>query len=129
MKVGVPIVDLMTGMYVAVAVLAALARRERTGVGDYIDIAMLDVQASFLANQSMNYLLTGKTPQRTGNRHPNLQPQDVYRCSDGYLVVACGNDPQFAKLCGVLARPEIAQRSPMTNDIRPTPGACKISQP
>jgi len=107
-KVGLPIVDLMTGMYVAVAVLAALLRREQTGMGDYIDIAMLDVQAAFLANQAMNYLLTGKAPQRTGNRHPNIQPQDVYACSDGHLVIACGNDSQFVKLCGVLGLPELA---------------------
>src|SRR5690606_4378643 len=73
-KVGVPIVDLMTGMYATVGILAALARREQTGRGDYIDLAMLDVQATFLANQAMNFLLSGKAPRRTGNSHPNIQP-------------------------------------------------------
>src|SRR5207247_1085707 len=76
-KVGVPIVDIMSGMYAAIAVLAALARRNETGRGDYIDIGMLDVGVSFLANQAMNYLVSGKAPRRTGNAHPNVQPQDV----------------------------------------------------
>jgi crotonobetainyl-CoA:carnitine CoA-transferase CaiB-like acyl-CoA transferase len=105
-KVGVPIVDLMTGMYAAVATLAALARREVSGKGEYIDIAMLDVQVGFLANQAMNHLLSGKTPRRTGNAHPNIQPQDVFPCRDGKLVIVVGNDGQFAKFCEVLGRPE-----------------------
>jgi crotonobetainyl-CoA:carnitine CoA-transferase CaiB-like acyl-CoA transferase len=107
-KVGVPIVDIMTGMYTAVAVLAALSRRAVTGKGDYIDVAMLDVQAAFLANQSMNYLISGKAPQRNGNKHPNIQPQDVFRCRDGYIALAVGNDGQFAKFCHALGRPELA---------------------
>jgi len=106
-KVGVPIVDLMTGMYACVAVLAALARRERTGQGDYIDIAMLDVQSAFLANQAMNYLVSGKIPKRLGNSHPNIQPQDVFECSDGYVAVAVGNDEQFVKFCDVISRPDL----------------------
>ena len=105
-KVGVPIVDLMTGMYAAVATLAALARREISGKGEYIDIAMLDVQVGFLANQAMNHLLSGKTPRRTGNAHPNIQPQDVFPCRDGKLVLVVGNDGQYAKFCEVLRRPE-----------------------
>jgi crotonobetainyl-CoA:carnitine CoA-transferase CaiB-like acyl-CoA transferase len=107
-KVGVPIVDIMTGMYAVIAVLAALARRERTGDGNYIDIGMLDVQVSFLANQAMNYLVSGKTPVRTGNGHPNIQPQDVFPCRDGHIVLAIGNDGQFAKLCEVLGMPDLA---------------------
>ncbi len=103
-KVGVPIVDLMTGMYATVGILAALARRAETGVGDAIDLAMLDVQAAFLANQSMNWLVGGRTPQRGGNRHPNVQPQDVFACADGHLVLAVGNDGQFARLCRALDR-------------------------
>jgi crotonobetainyl-CoA:carnitine CoA-transferase CaiB-like acyl-CoA transferase len=106
-KVGVPILDLMTGMYAAVAVLAALSRRHVTGSGDYIDLAMLDVQAAMLANQAMNYLLTGRTPRRTGNAHPNIMPQQVFRCLDGEIVLAVGNDGQYAKLCEVLGRPEL----------------------
>jgi crotonobetainyl-CoA:carnitine CoA-transferase CaiB-like acyl-CoA transferase len=105
-KVGVPIVDLMTGMYTAVSVLAALARRNECGVGDAIDIAMLDVQVATLSNQAMNYLVSGKVPRRNGNAHPNIQPQDVYACADGDVILVVGNDGQFAKLCGVLGHPE-----------------------
>ena len=107
-KVGIPIVDIMTGMYATVAMLAALARREQSGEGEYIDIAMLDVQVGFLANQAMNHLLSGKAPRRSGNAHPNIQPQDVYPCRDGNLVLVVGNDGQFAKFCEVLGRPEWA---------------------
>lgn len=103
-KVGVPIVDLMTGMYTAVSVLAALARRNETGVGGYVDIAMLDVQVATLANQAMNYLVSGKVPQRNGNAHPNIQPQDVYSCADGDVILVVGNDGQFAKLCHVFGK-------------------------
>jgi crotonobetainyl-CoA:carnitine CoA-transferase CaiB-like acyl-CoA transferase len=105
-KVGVPIVDIMTGMYAAVGVLAALARRAETGKGDYIDVAMLDVQSAFLANQAMNWLASGNTPKRGGNRHPNIQPQDVFRCADGFVALAVGNDGQFGRLAEVLGRPE-----------------------
>ncbi|MEY2953671.1 MAG: hypothetical protein RLZZ401_1758 [Pseudomonadota bacterium] len=108
-KVGVPIVDLMTGMYTAVSVLAALARRAETGRGDSIDIAMLDVQVATLANQAMNFLVSGKTPQRNGNAHPNIQPQDVYACADGAVILVVGNDRQFAKLCQALGHPEWVQ--------------------
>jgi len=105
-KVGIPIVDIMTGMYATVAMLAALARREVSGQGEYIDIGMLDVQIGFLANQAMNHLLSGKAPRRAGNAHPNVQPQDVFPCRDGKLVIVVGNDGQFAKFCAALGRPE-----------------------
>jgi len=108
MKVGLPIIDLMTGMYAAVAVLAALARRAVTGEGDYIDLAMYDVQVATLANQAMNYLLTGNAPRRVGNGHPNIMPQQVFRCRDGHIVLAVGNDGQYSKLCQVLGRPELS---------------------
>ena len=107
-KVGVPIIDLMTGMYAVAGILAALTRRAETGIGDTIDLAMLDVQAAVLANQAMNWALTGRTPTRGGNRHPNIQPQDVFACADGAFVLAVGNDGQFGKLCEVLGRPEWA---------------------
>jgi crotonobetainyl-CoA:carnitine CoA-transferase CaiB-like acyl-CoA transferase len=107
-KVGVPIVDIMTGMYAAIAVLAALARRQESGHGEHIDIGMLDVGVSFLANQAMNHLISGRTPRRAGNAHPNIQPQDVFATRDGYLVLAVGNDDQFARLCEVLGRPDWA---------------------
>ena len=107
-KVGLPIVDLMSGMYAAVSVLAALAGREATGRGVLIDVAMLDVMVATLSNQAMNYLISGNTPQRTGNAHPNIQPQDVFACSDGTMAVAVGNDGQFAKFCEVLGMPELS---------------------
>jgi crotonobetainyl-CoA:carnitine CoA-transferase CaiB-like acyl-CoA transferase len=108
-KVGVPIIDLMTGMYAAVAILAALNRRAQTGRGDTIDLAMLDVASAFLANQAMNHLVSGKVPQRGGNRHPNIQPQDVFAAEDGQFVLAVGNDGQFGKLCAVLGKPDWPQ--------------------
>ena len=101
-KVGIPIVDLMTGMYAAVSVLAALARRNETGRGETIDIAMLDVQVATLANQAMNYLVSGRAPARNGNAHPNIQPQDVYACANGDVILVVGNDGQFARLCQAL---------------------------
>ncbi|MCD9033180.1 CoA transferase [Luteimonas sp. Y-2-2-4F] len=114
-KVGIPIVDLMTGMYAAVAVLAALHRRDATGEGETIDIAMLDVQVASLANQAMNHLISGRTPQRNGNAHPNIQPQDVYHCADGDVILVVGNDRQFAKLCEVLGHPDWAEGEWATN--------------
>jgi crotonobetainyl-CoA:carnitine CoA-transferase CaiB-like acyl-CoA transferase len=110
-KVGIPIVDLMTGMYTAVSVLAALARRNESGIGDAIDIAMLDVQVATLSNQAMNYLVSGKLPRRNGNAHPNIQPQDVYACADGDVILVVGNDGQFAKLCEVFGRADWAADS------------------
>ena len=110
----------MTGMYAAVAVLAALARRNVTGQGDYIDIAMLDVGGSFLANQAMNYLVSGRAPRRAGNAHPNIQPQDVFACRDGHVVLVVGNDGQFASFCEVLERPDMAQ----DERFAPMPAAC-----
>jgi crotonobetainyl-CoA:carnitine CoA-transferase CaiB-like acyl-CoA transferase len=107
-KVGIPIVDIMTGMYAAVGVLAALARREKTGEGEHIDVAMLDVQAAILANQAMNFLLSGREPRRNGNRHPNIQPQDVFRCADGHLALAVGNDAQFRRLCTIIGEAALA---------------------
>jgi crotonobetainyl-CoA:carnitine CoA-transferase CaiB-like acyl-CoA transferase len=107
-KVGVPVVDLTTGMYAAVAILAALVRRGETGRGETIDLAMLDVATAFLSNQAMNHLVSGRIPQRGGNRHPNIQPQDVFPADGGYFVLAVGNDGQFAKLCEVIGKPEWA---------------------
>jgi len=108
-KVGVPIVDLMTGMYAAVAILAAVAKRDRNGEGETIDLAMLDVQSAFLANQAMNFLVGNRIPHRAGNRHPNIQPQDVFPAQDGHIVLAVGNDGQFVKLCEAIGRPDWAQ--------------------
>ncbi|MCO6188424.1 CaiB/BaiF CoA-transferase family protein [Rhizobium sp. L1K21] len=107
-KVGVPIVDIMTGMYAAIAVLAALAERNSSAKGDYIDLAMLDVATAMLANQAMNYLVSGKTPQRRGNKHPNIQPQDVFPVRDGHIVLAVGNDEQFVRFAEAIEMPELA---------------------
>jgi len=118
-KVGVPIVDMLTGMYAVVGVLAALARRAETGAGEYIDLAMLDVQVGFLANQAMNYLLSGREPRRAGNKHPNIQPQDVFRCRDGHLALAVGNDGQFRRFAQVIGQPQLADDANYaTNDQR-----------
>ena len=107
-KVGVPIIDITTGMYATIGVLAALANRDQTGTGDHIDLAMLDVSVAMLANQAMNYLVSGKPPVRRGNRHPNIQPQNVYPVSDGHIVLAVGNDGQFRKFCTTIGLPDLA---------------------
>ncbi len=107
-KVGVPIVDIMTGMYAAIGVLAALSNRDQTGKGDHIDLAMLDVSVAMLANQAMNFLVSGQDPIRRGNRHPNIQPQNVYPVKDGYIVLAVGNDSQFRKFAEVIGQPALA---------------------
>lgn len=107
-KVGIPIVDIMTGMYATVAVLAAVTHRDQTGQGEYIDLAMLDVQTAILANQAMNFLVSGREPKRAGNRHPNIQPQDVFKCADGHIVLAVGNDGQFQRFCQVIGKLEMA---------------------
>jgi len=108
-KVGVPIIDILTGMYGAVGVLAALGRRNETGQGDWIDLAMLDVSVAILANQAMNHLVSGETPTRRGNKHPNIQPQDVFAVADGHIVLAVGNDEQFRRFAQVLGHSEWAQ--------------------
>ncbi|PLC53436.1 CoA transferase [Pollutimonas nitritireducens] len=115
-KVGIPIVDLMTGVYSACAVLAALIGRAVTGHGTYIDMAMLDVQVSVLSNQAMNYLLSNKAPVRTGNAHPNIQPQKVYSCGDGNIILVVGNDKQYVDLCTALGRPELASDERFVNN-------------
>ncbi|MEQ9815048.1 MAG: CaiB/BaiF CoA-transferase family protein [Azospirillaceae bacterium] len=108
-KVGVPIVDIMTGMYAAIGVLAALSRRAETGRGDHIDLAMLDVSVAMLANQAQNYLVSGRVPERRGNRHPNIQPQNVYPVADGHIVLAVGNDEQFRRFAETIGRPELGE--------------------
>lgn len=96
-KVGVAIADLMTGMYATIGILGALAHRDRTGEGQYIDLALLDCQIAMLANQSMNYMVGGKIPERLGNAHPNIVPYQVFDTQDGHLILAVGNDGQFGR--------------------------------
>ena len=108
MKVGVAIVDVMCGMYAAVAILAALRHRDQSGVGQFIDLALLDTQVSWLVNQGANYLVSGKAPGRLGNAHPNIVPYTVMAASDGWFVLGVGNDAQYAKFCDFAGRPELA---------------------
>lgn len=101
-KAGVAIADLFTGLYGTVAVQAALALKARTGTGQHIDLALFDVQLAMLANQATNHLIGGREPRRMGNAHPNIAPYQVFEAADGPLVIACGNDGQFARLCRAL---------------------------
>jgi crotonobetainyl-CoA:carnitine CoA-transferase CaiB-like acyl-CoA transferase len=107
-KAGVPVVDLMTGLYATIAVLAALARRDQTGEGEHIDIGLLDVMVGSLCNAAQGYLVSGKTPKRGGNRHPFIQPQDVFACRDGHIAIAVGNDGQYRNFCAAIGRPDLA---------------------
>jgi formyl-CoA transferase len=107
-KAGVAVSDLMTGMYTTVAILAAVAQRERTGHGQYIDMALFDTMIAMLANMNMNYLTTGKAPGRAGNAHQNIVPYQVFAAADGHVVIAVGNDRQYAKFCEIAGRPDLA---------------------
>lgn len=108
-KAGVAVADVMTGMYATVAVLAAVLERQRSGLGQHLDIALLDCQVAMMANQNMNFLATGQAPQRPGNAHQNLVPYQVFAASDGHLIVAVGNDAQFRSFAQELGHPEWAQ--------------------
>ena len=107
-KVGVAIADLMTGMYSTVAILAALHERKTSGLGQHIDMALLDTQVAWLANQNANYLVGGEVPKRMGNAHPNVVPYQTFRTRDGDLILAVGNDSQFAKFCAAAGLPAMA---------------------
>ncbi|MDF1718882.1 MAG: CaiB/BaiF CoA-transferase family protein [Antarcticimicrobium sp.] len=108
-KSGVAITDIFTGIYSVAAILAALHQRERTGRGQHIDMALLDVAVAVTANQAMNYLTTGKTPGRMGNAHVNLTPYQVFDCADGYIIIATGNDGQYQRLCRILGLDDMAE--------------------
>jgi crotonobetainyl-CoA:carnitine CoA-transferase CaiB-like acyl-CoA transferase len=105
-KVGVALTDVMTGLHAVAGILAALAWRQRSGEGQHIDLALLDVQVSCLANQAQNYLVTGESPQRLGNAHPSIVPYQAFPTADGDVILAIGNDSQFASLCRVAEHPE-----------------------
>ncbi len=109
MKVGVALTDIMTGMYASTAILAALHARHATGEGQHIDLALLDVQVASLANQGMNYLYSGQLPKRMGNAHPNTVPYQDFPTADGHMILAIGNDSQFAKFCNAAGQPSWAQ--------------------
>jgi crotonobetainyl-CoA:carnitine CoA-transferase CaiB-like acyl-CoA transferase len=108
MKVGVGIADVMCGMYATSAILAAVYHREQTGQGQHIDLGLLDTQVAWLVNVGLNYLTSGKVPQRVGNEHPNIVPYNVLPSSDGYFILAVGNDGQYAKFCQFAGVPELA---------------------
>jgi crotonobetainyl-CoA:carnitine CoA-transferase CaiB-like acyl-CoA transferase len=102
MKAGVAIADIFTGIYAVTAIQAALIHVMKTGEGQHVDMALLDVQSAVMANQNMNFLASGKAPNRLGNAHPNISPYEVVPTSDGHIILAVGNDGQFRKLCGIL---------------------------
>jgi crotonobetainyl-CoA:carnitine CoA-transferase CaiB-like acyl-CoA transferase len=108
-KVGVAIADLMTGMYSCVAILAALHERQSSGLGQHIDMALLDSQVAWLANQNANYLIGGEPPKRMGNAHPNVMPYQTFRTRDGDLILAIGNDNQFRRFCAAAGIPELGE--------------------
>ncbi len=125
-KVGVALTDILTGLYAGNAILAALAHRDRDGFrkgeGQYIDLALLDVQVACLANQAMNYLVSGTAPKRMGNAHPNIVPYQDFPTADGDMVLAIGNDAQFARFCEIAGRPEWA------SDERFATNAARVAQ-
>lgn len=108
-KVGVAVADLFTGMYATVAILAALRHRDATGEGQVVDMALLDAQVAMLANLGANFLVTGRSPGRMGNAHANIVPYQVFETADGHLILAVGNDGQFAKFCEVAGHPDLAR--------------------
>src|SRR5436189_4111702 len=116
-RAGVPVSDIFTGVYSVIGILAALAQRERTGKGSFVDTALVDSTVGVLANQGMNYLVGGKVPERIGNAHPNIVPYQVFPVADGFIIIATGNDGQYVKLCGVLGAPELAKKAEYLNNI------------
>ena len=108
-KVGVAVADIMTGLYATIGIQAALMHRDRTGIGQHIDMALLDTQIAMIANLNMNYLISGKVPGRMGNAHANIVPYQAFPTADGYVILAVGNDNQFDKFCQIAGRPDLAE--------------------
>ena len=108
-KAGVAVTDILTGVYATTAILAALRQRDRTGRGQWIDLALLDTAVSVMANQAMNFLVTGAAPERIGNAHQNLTPYQVFDCADGWIIIATGNDRQYRRLCRLLGLDDMAE--------------------
>lgn len=115
-KVGVALADVTTGLYATIAILGALASRYETGDGQYIDLALLDVQAAVLANQAMNYFTTGQAPGRLGNEHPNIVPYQSFATANGHIILAIGNDTQFKRFCDLVNDPELTKKSCFTTN-------------
>ena len=116
-RIGIPVSDIFTGCYSVIGILAALADRERTGKGCYVDAALVDSTVGVLSNQGLNYLVSGKVPKRIGNAHANIVPYQVFPVADGYAIVATGNDSQYLKFCNVLGAPELAQNPEYKDNI------------
>lgn len=118
-KVGVAVTDIFTGLYATIAIQGALLERQRSGLGQHIDLALFDVQAAVLANQATNFLVGGITPSRMGNAHPNIVPYQAFPTADGHIILAVGNDGQFKKFCAAAGVPELAMNpSYATNPAR-----------
>jgi len=116
-RAGVPVADIFTGVYAVVGILAALIERQRTGRGTLVDAALVDSQVGVLANQALNYLVSGNVPKRQGNTHPNIVPYQVFPVADGHIIIATGNDSQYQKLCAVLGEPELAQKAEYRDNV------------
>ena len=116
MKVGVGIADVMCGMYATIGILAALRHRDRTGEGQHIDLSLVDSQVAWLINEGVNYLTSGKVPERRGNGHPNIVPYEVYAAKDGHVIVAVGNDAQFGRFCDFLGRADLPANAAYTTN-------------
>ena len=116
-RVGVAIADIFTGCYSVIGILAAVAQREKTGKGCYVDTALVDSTVGVLANQALNYLVSNEIPKRIGNSHPNIVPYQEFPVADGHIIIATGNDNQFVKLCHVLGAPELAEVPAYKNNI------------
>jgi crotonobetainyl-CoA:carnitine CoA-transferase CaiB-like acyl-CoA transferase len=116
-RIGIPMSDIFTGCYSVIGILAALAQREKTDKGSYIDTALVDSTVGVLSNQAMNYLVSGKVPKRIGNAHANIVPYQVFPVADGYAIVATGNDAQYVKFCNVLGAPELANNPEYKNNV------------
>jgi len=108
-RIGIPVSDIFTGVYSVIGILAALHERERTGKGAHVDTALVDSTVGVLSNQAMNYLVSGNVPKRIGNAHANIVPYQVFPVADGFIIIATGNDAQFAKLCAVLGVGDLAK--------------------
>ncbi|NYI28043.1 CaiB/BaiF CoA transferase family protein [Sulfitobacter geojensis] len=117
MKVGVGIADVMCGMYATIGVLAALRHREQTGIGQHIDLSLVDSSMAWLINEGTNFLTSGQLPERRGNAHPNIVPYDTFECSDGHILLAVGNDAQFARYCDALGLADTAADPRFTTNL------------
>lgn len=118
MKVGVGVADVMCGIYAATAILAALRHRDISGEGQHIDIGLVDTQIAWLINEGTNYLASGKIPTRRGNQHPNIVPYQVFETSDGFIIIAVGNDSQFARFCSILKREDLARNDDYSTNLK-----------